>query len=108
MRESERLNDHERFREWAAVAQGRGLTAFEWAELKRHLRSCETCRAVFATTKPTDIDASFAELLAAGWMHFARRGVGRERWAWKCAACKPQGRPTTTGRVMSPERARRG
>ena len=48
MRESDRLNDHERFREWAAVAQGRGLTAFEWAELKRHLQLCETCRAVSA------------------------------------------------------------
>lgn len=46
MLESDPLNDHPRFRELAAIAQGRGLTAREWVELKRHLRSCETCRAV--------------------------------------------------------------
>jgi hypothetical protein len=70
---------------------------------------CETCRAVFATTKPTDIDASFAELLAAGWMHFARRGVGRERWAWKCTTCKSQGKATSTGLTTpGPPASRKG
>jgi hypothetical protein len=68
---------------------------------------CETCDAVFELTKPTEVEASFNELLAVGWMHFARKGIGRERWAWKCAACKPQGMPRTsgltTGQLTPPE-----
>jgi hypothetical protein len=79
--------------------------------LSRRIRSmidpftCEGCRAVFELTKPTDIDGSFRELIAAGWMHFAKKGRGRERWTWKCAACTPQGSPVTmgltTGHMMS-------
>ena len=59
--------------------------------------ACETCRTVFELTKPTDVEGSFTALLSAGWMHFARKGVGRERWAWKCLTCKPQGKPQTSG-----------
>jgi hypothetical protein len=58
---------------------------------------CETCGTVFDLAKPTDIDASFTGLLSAGWMHFARKGIGRERWTWKCSTCKPQGSPTAAG-----------
>jgi hypothetical protein len=59
--------------------------------------ACDACGAVFELTKPTDIDGSFKELSAAGWMHFARKGMARERWTWKCAACKPQRSAVTLG-----------
>jgi hypothetical protein len=59
--------------------------------------TCETCRVIVSLDKPTDIDGSFKALEGAGWMHFARRGVGRERWTWKCSTCKPQGMPRTSG-----------
>ena len=60
---------------------------------------CEACGLTFALDEPTDLDASFRALAASGWMHFARRGVGRERWAWKCPTCKPTGKPMTQGLV---------
>jgi hypothetical protein len=71
--------------------------------------TCEKCRMTLNLTKPTDIDGSFGELLAAGWMHFAKKGAGRERWTWHCPSCKPQRRPATMGLptprpVMSPKR----
>jgi hypothetical protein len=46
MDESERPNDHQEFKELAALAHGRGLTVAERIELKRHLRSCEDCRTI--------------------------------------------------------------
>ena len=47
MHENERLNDHQKFKELAALAQGRGLTVSEQIELKRHLQLCEACRAIY-------------------------------------------------------------
>src|ERR1700674_137247 len=47
MHENERLNDHQKFKELAALAQGRGLTVSERIELKRHLQLCEACRAIY-------------------------------------------------------------
>jgi len=58
---------------------------------------CDSCGVVFSLDKPTDVDGSFRTLESAGWMHFARRGVGRERWMWKCSTCKPQWMPRTSG-----------
>lgn len=46
MHESDGL-DHQKFKELAALAQGRGLTLREQIELKRHLWSCGACRAIF-------------------------------------------------------------
>jgi len=48
MHESERLNDHQKFKELAALAQARGLTVSEQIELKRHLELCEACRVIAA------------------------------------------------------------
>jgi len=48
MHDNERLNDHQRFRELAALAQGRGLTVGEQVELKCHLHLCEACREIFS------------------------------------------------------------
>jgi hypothetical protein len=72
---------------------------------------CEMCGVTFALDRPTDIDGSFKALDGAGWMHFARKAVGRERWTWKCGKCKPQGKPqtsgtTTPGPVVSSKRER--
>ena len=47
MHESERLNDHQKFKELAALAQARGLSVSEQIELKRHVEACETCRAIY-------------------------------------------------------------
>jgi hypothetical protein len=59
---------------------------------------CETCRrATHKLTEPTNIDAAFAELLAAGWDHRAKKGRGREGWGWVCASCKPRSKPETMG-----------
>src|SRR5580698_10981340 len=43
----ERLNDHQKFKELAALAQGGALTGSERMELKRHLELCSACRAIF-------------------------------------------------------------
>jgi hypothetical protein len=47
MDKSERLNDHQKFKELAALAQAGALTFSEQIELKRHLGLCEPCRTVF-------------------------------------------------------------
>src|SRR5882672_5615925 len=46
MHEDQRLNDHQKFKELAALAQGHGLTISERIELKHHLELCEACRAI--------------------------------------------------------------
>jgi hypothetical protein len=48
MHESDRLNDHQKFKELAALAQARGLTVSERIELKHHLELCEACRRISA------------------------------------------------------------
>ena len=47
---------------------------------------CEKCSRVHGLENPNDIDGSFGVLTGAGWMHFAPKAVGRERWGWKCPA----------------------
>ena len=47
MHENDRLNDHQKFKELAALAQARGLSVSEQIELKRHVEACETCRAIY-------------------------------------------------------------
>ena len=47
MHENERLNDHQKFKELAALTQARGLSISERIELKRHLQLCEACRAIY-------------------------------------------------------------
>jgi hypothetical protein len=46
MHDSDRLNDHHKCKQLAALAQARGLTASERVELARHLHACEACRAI--------------------------------------------------------------
>jgi hypothetical protein len=68
---------------------------------------CENCSVVHVLDNPNDIDRSFGELRAAGWLDCARKAAGRERWAWRCAACRPQGSPglaLTTAHLMPRKR----
>jgi hypothetical protein len=46
MLDRERLNDHQKFKELAALAQGRALTSSERIQLRRHLEICSACRAI--------------------------------------------------------------
>jgi hypothetical protein len=64
---------------------------------------CENCQTVHALENPNDIDGSFREIRAAGWLDYARKGVGRERWTWRCPSSRPQGKARpglTTGHLM--------
>ncbi|HWZ81264.1 MAG TPA: hypothetical protein VNW47_01495 [Terriglobales bacterium] len=74
----QRLNDHQKFKEMAALAQGRDLTISERIELKRHLESCEACRAIstdYALLSSRGMDFLAAELghvpQAEAWDHRA-------------------------------------
>jgi hypothetical protein len=46
MLDRERLNDHQKFKELAALAQGRALTSSERIQLWHHLEVCSACRAI--------------------------------------------------------------
>jgi hypothetical protein len=46
MHRSERLDGHQKFKELAAIAQGRGLSGAERMELDRHLQMCDACRSI--------------------------------------------------------------
>src|SRR5712692_5722294 len=82
MHESERLNDHQKFKELAALAQARALTVSERIELKRHLQLCEGCRAIY----------SEYSLLSSEGMAFlaADRGRVSEAEAWDYRAAQSE------------------
>ncbi len=82
MHESERLNDHQRFKELAALAQARGLTVSERIDLKRHLDLCEACRR---------ISAEYSLLRSQG-MAFLAADCGHvpEADAWDCEAARDE------------------
>jgi len=44
MHKSGRLDDHQKFKELSALAQGGECSDSEWLELKRHLQTCSSCR----------------------------------------------------------------
>jgi len=80
MHESERLNDHQKFKELAALAQGRGLTVSERIELKRHLQLCHACRAIYR--EYSLITSEGMAFLAADCGHVS------EAEAWDCRAAQ--------------------
>jgi len=82
MHERERLNDHQKFKELAALAQARALTVSERIELKRHLQLCEGCRAIY----------SEYSLLSSEGMAFlaADRGRVSEAEAWDYRAAQSE------------------
>src|ERR1700678_900586 len=46
MLDRERLNDHQKFKELAALAQARALSSSEREQLRCHLEVCSACRAI--------------------------------------------------------------
>jgi hypothetical protein len=79
MRESERPNDHEKFKELAALAQARGLTVSERIELKRHLQWCEACRAI--SGEYSKLSSEGMAFLAADFGHVSEA----EAWDYRAA-----------------------
>jgi hypothetical protein len=82
MHESDRLNDHQKFKELAALAQARGLTVSERIELKRHLELCEACRTISA--EYSLLSSQGMAFLAADCGHIA------EADDWDCRAAQDE------------------
>ena len=79
MHENERLNDHQKFKELAALAQGRGLTVSERIELERHLQLCEACRAIYR--EYSLLSSEGMAFLAADYGHISEA----EAWDYRAA-----------------------
>jgi hypothetical protein len=47
MHEGGDIENHLKFKEWSALAQGGALNASEWQELEKHLSVCDSCRELF-------------------------------------------------------------
>src|ERR1700732_614591 len=82
MHENDRLNDHQKFKELAALAQARGLSVSEQIELKRHLQLCEACRAIYR--EYSLLGSEGMAFLAADYGHVA------EAEAWDHRAARDQ------------------
>jgi TolA-binding protein len=78
MPKNERLDDHQRFRELGALAQGGECSDSEWLELRRHLQVCGSCRETY----------NEYSLIAKEGMPFlaAARGYSWEGAGWDAAA----------------------
>jgi hypothetical protein len=48
MHKNGRLDDHHKFKELGALAQGGECSDSDWLELKRHLQSCGSCREAYS------------------------------------------------------------
>jgi hypothetical protein len=93
MLERERLNDHQKFKELAALAQGRALTGSERMELKRHLELCTACRAI--SSEYALLGSQGMTFLAADGGHIA------ESEAWDGRAARIE----LFSRIQEPEAA---
>jgi hypothetical protein len=74
MNKTERLDDHQKFKELAASAQRGALNESERRELDRHLQICNSCREVYA--EYSLISAEGMTFLAAAYGH----SVDRDDW----------------------------
>ena len=74
MHKGERLDDHQKFRELCALAQGEEISASDRLELNTHLEVCDACREVFEEYS----------LLSGEGMSFLAAACGRtgEYGAW--------------------------
>jgi hypothetical protein len=91
MHHNERPNDHQKFKELAALAHGHGLTGNERMELTRHLEFCDACRAI----------SGEYSLLASEGMTFLAvdRGHVPEAEAWNDRAARNE----LFSRIREPE-----
>jgi hypothetical protein len=74
MLRNERLDDHQRFEELAALAHGEALNESEQLELKRHLEVCSSCRQAY--DEYALIGGEGMDFLAAAY------GVSQETRIW--------------------------
>ena len=72
MNKNERLEDHQKFKELAALAQRGALSEIERLDLESHLRVCASCQEVFD---------EYA-LISADGMSFLASAYGHEQGAW--------------------------
>jgi hypothetical protein len=77
MNRSERLDDHQKFKELAAAAQRGALNESERRELDRHLRGCDSCQEVYA--EYSLISTEGMPFLAAAYGHTDEGGDWDER-----------------------------
>src|SRR6202051_771634 len=68
MNKNERLDDHQKFKELAALAQRGALSSNERLELSGHLRVCDSCREAYA--EYSLISREGMPFLAAAYGHF--------------------------------------
>src|SRR5213592_561837 len=74
MNKNERLDDHQKFKQMAALAQRGALSDFERMELNRHLRDCHSCQEAYA--EYSLISAEGMPFLAVAFGH----SDAREDW----------------------------
>lgn len=72
MNKNERLDDHQKFKELAALAQRGALSSNERLELSGHLRVCDSCREAYA--EYALISREGMPFLAAAYGHFDESG----------------------------------
>jgi hypothetical protein len=112
----EAVNEHDKFRELAAMATAGTLTAAESAELKSHLPGCEECREAYRQYQILAKEGF--PMLAAGYDHkeaggiwddtatranlFARIGAVERRTTFRPAVDLPASRGTKTLLALRP------
>jgi hypothetical protein len=77
MNKNERLDDHQKFKELAALAQRGALSSNERLELSGHLRVCDSCREAYA--EYSLISREGMPFLAAVYGHFGESDGWDER-----------------------------
>jgi hypothetical protein len=79
MLDRERLNDHQKFKELAALAQARALSSSEREQLRRHLEVCSACRAI--SREYSLLSTEGMAFLAADGGHVSEAEVWNDRAA---------------------------
>jgi hypothetical protein len=103
MNKNERLDDHQKFKELAALAQRGALDSNERLELSGHLRVCDSCREAYA--EYSLISSEGMPFLAAAYGHFDasdgwdERPV-RDRLLGRIRDTESQGFPASKGEVL--------
>ena len=96
MHKGERLDDHQKFKELCALAQGEELSASDRLELSSHLQFCDACREIYEEYS----------LISGEGMSFLAAACGRtgEYGAWDERAARNRllSRVRETGRAATP------
>jgi hypothetical protein len=103
MNKNERLDDHQKFKELAALAQRGALSSNERLELSGHLRVCDSCREAYA--EYSLISREGMPFLAAVYGHFDESDgwdehPARNRLLGRIRATESLGFSATRGEVL--------